>query len=73
MLLPHEWATTDNTADDILHKDIVIDRLRSNKVGWPRDEFDTTCRVFVNRMKTTFVPLTSYMVVATSDAHNASS
>ena len=70
LLLPHERATTDNTADDILHNDI-IDWLRNNEVGWPRDEFDTIGRVFVSRSTTSFSPLTSCMFTAMSDAHNA--
>jgi len=70
LLLLHERATTNTTADNILHNEIT-DWIRNNEVGWPRDEIDTIGRVFVNRLTTSFFPLTSYMFLAMSDAHNA--
>ena len=68
--LPPPRNTEDNTADDILHNDILL-WLKESEVGWSRDEVNTLGRDFVNMITSAMFPITSSMMCAMSDRHNS--
>jgi hypothetical protein len=70
LVLPPFRDTADNTADDILHGDILV-WLHESNVGWPKDKVQTIGHDFVNRITKALFPLTASMFDAMSDEHNA--
>ena len=70
LVLPPPRNHADNTADDVLHNDILV-WLEKEGVGWPRSEVETIGACFVNRITTGFFHLTPDMLNAMSDGHNA--
>ena len=68
--LPPPRVTTDNTADDILHNDILI-WPKESEVRWSRDEVNIVGRDFVNIITSALFPITSSIMLAMSDANNS--
>ena len=63
-------VVADNTADDILHNDILI-WLKESEVGWSRDEVNNVGRDFVNNITSALLPITSNIMSTMSDANNS--
>ncbi len=70
IVLPPPRNTLDNTADDILHNDILL-WLERKGVGWARSEVNTKGKEFVDSITAAIFPLSSKMFEAMSDSHNA--
>jgi hypothetical protein len=68
--LPPPRTTEDNTADDILHNDILA-WLKESEVGWSRDEVNTVGRDFITRITSAMFPITSSIMSAMRDPNNA--
>jgi hypothetical protein len=68
--LPPPRVNEDNTADDILHNDILI-WLKESEERWSRDEVNTVGREFVNMITSALFPITSSIMFAMSNANNS--
>ena len=55
MVLPPPRQTIDNTADDIVHNDILA-WFKTSQVGWPRNQVETLGRDFVNKITSDYFP-----------------
>ncbi len=69
-LLPPSQATMDMTTDDVLYNK-VLSWLERKGVGWSMVNVASRGREFVNSITTALFPLTSSMMEAMSDKHNA--
>ena len=64
------YITKDNTADDILHNDILA-WLKTSEVGGSRDEVNIIGRDFTSKITSAMFPIISSIMSAMSDPNNA--